>query len=352
MSGALPAGEARISGALRILARVRDGKVAELRIVSPRVDPSAVFIGRTPEQAAALASHLFSLCPMAQSIAARAATGLPAQANEALALLAERLAEMLRASLIDWPGEAPAPEAIAALRDGLALLRRIGAEGGGADAAPLREALARLGLGAADGFCARRMAEALADECAMKLRPCKTDVLTAAHDREVVAACWADKAYSRAPALPGRRMETGLAARRNVQGGLAARLAAREADMIETAAALEAILNGAPAPKTLETLVTRGAGFAAVDSARGRLHHACRLDADGRIADYRIVAPTEWNFHPDGPFARMLIGGDIGEGADAKRRIERLAFVFDPCIKAEAEILDPEILDAQEVAHA
>jgi len=331
-----------MSGALRIFARVRDGKVAEVKMSSPRVDPSAVFVGRTPEEAATLAGRLFSLCPMAQAIAARAAAGLPAQANETLALLAERLAEMLRASLLDWPGAAAAPETLAVLREILPLLRRIGAEGSGDDAAPLRQALARLGLGARDGFCARRMAEALADECAMKLRPRKTDCLTAADDLLVVAAAWADKGFSRAPTLPGRRAETGVAARRHVHGGLAARLAAREAEMIETAATIDALLQGGSAAEQ----VTRGDGFAAVDSARGKLHHACRLGADGRIADYRIVAPTEWNFHPDGPFAHMLIGAGIGEGADAKRRVERLAFVFDPCIKAEAEILDSEIFGA------
>ena len=310
---------------------------------SPRLDPSAVFIGRTPEEAEALAGRLFSLCPVAQSIAARAAAGLPARANETLALLAERLAEMLRASLLDWPGAAAAPETIAALREILPLLRADRAEGSGADAAPLRETLARLGLGAPDGFCARQMAEALADECAMRLRPCKSDFLTVAHDRLVVAAAWADNAFSRAPTLPGRRMETGVAARRHVYGGLAARLAAREAEMIEAAATIDQLLQGGPAPSK--------SGHARRRFRRGGLRAretASRLPAcaDGRIADYRIVAPTEWNFHPDGPFARMLIGGGIGEGADAKRRVERLAFVFDPCIKAEAEILDSEISGA------
>jgi bacterioferritin-associated ferredoxin len=327
-----------MTGVLRIGARMRDGIVSAVEICSPRVDPSAVFIGRDPEQAVALAGRLFSLCPMAQATAARAATGLPAAENEARALLAERLAEMLRASLLDWPGAPAPPEEIAALRDVLALLRRSADEAGAQCAAALRDALARLGLGAPRGFCARQMAEALADECAMKLRPRKLDALTPDDDLPVVEGLWADKAFSRAPALPGRRVETGVAARRGVQGALAARLAAREAEMIETGAAIAAVLEGAPAPKNL---VARGAGFAAVECARGRLYHACRLDGDGRISDYRIVAPTEWNFHPDGPFARLLTGALIGAGAEAKRRVERLAFVFDPCIRAQGEITEP-----------
>jgi Ni,Fe-hydrogenase I large subunit len=66
-----------------------------------------------------------------------------------------------------------------------------------------------------------------------------------------------------------------------------------------------------------------------------------RLDSAGRIADYRIVAPTEWNFHPQGPFVRLLTGANIGTGALARRRVERLAFVFDPCIAVGVEIRDP-----------
>jgi len=327
-----------MNGALRITARARSGAIAKIEIHSPRVDPSAVFVGRTPEEAVALAGRLFSLCPTAHSVAARAATGLPPQDNETLALLCERLAEMLRASLLDWPGAAPSPEEIAALRDTMALLRRLPNASSDADAAALRDALARLGLGVKNGFFARQMAEAMADEYAMGLRPRRIDPLTAGDDRRVVAALWADPAFSRAPRLPELRAETGAVVRREIaSAALAARLAARDADMTGTGAMLQWLLKGGPA---LDDLVARGDGCAAVESARGRLHHACRLDDTGRIADYRIVAPTEWNFHPDGPFVRLLLGAKIGAGALAKRRVERLAFAFDPCVKAEAEILE------------
>ena len=83
-----------------------------------------------------------------------------------------------------------------------------------------------------------------------------------------------------------------------------------------------------------------GEGFAALDSARGRLYHRVRLDWAGRIVEYAIVAPTEWNFHPDGPFVQLLRGAWIGSGAAARRRVERLAFVFDPCVGIEAKVRD------------
>jgi hypothetical protein len=46
-----------------------------------------------------------------------------------------------------------------------------------------------------------------------------------------------------------------------------------------------------------------------VETARGLLMHEIALDGE-RIADYFIVAPTEWNFHPQGPTAGWLKGRD------------------------------------------
>jgi hypothetical protein len=260
---------------------------------------------------------LFSLCPVAQSIGARAATGLPSENNETLALLCERLGEMLRASLLDWPGEAAPGEEISALREALPLLRQIAKIPSPDHAAALHALFARLGLGAAEGLFARQTAEAVNDDAMLNLPARQADTLASEDDAAVVEA---------------------MCARRGATGGLASRLAARECEMIETGVAIQLMLKGGPAP---EGLVARGAGFAAVESARGRLYHACRLDGSGRIADYRMVAPTEWNFHARGPFARTLTGAEIGCGEAAKRRVERLAFVFDPCIRAEAEVLEP-----------
>ncbi len=169
------------------------------------------------------------------------------------------------------------------------------------------------------------------------------DYLGAADDPAVFEAMMRDAGFSRAPALPGRCAETGAAARaRCPDGGLAARLGARRADMAATLDGIGRLLGGGDAPDDWLAASSDqpGQGFAAIDSARGRLYHALRLDGSGRIADYCIVAPTEWNFHPDGPFVRALRGAKIGAGAAAVRRIERLAFVFDPCVRATADIVD------------
>ncbi|HUO54450.1 MAG TPA: nickel-dependent hydrogenase large subunit [Rhodoblastus sp.] len=337
---------------LILRAHRRDGVVETVEILSPRADPSPLFVGLKPEQAALLAGRLFSLCPSSQSIAVEAACDAasgfepdPAALHiGSLKLLCERLGEMLRASLLDWPRAAPpAPDDVAYLRAALRSLRAL-AEGQAA-APDLRAATDALGLGAErdeGSFFARQIAEAQADDACCALWPGPPDFLCADDDADVRAAMRDNPAFSRAPSLPGRCPETGASARR---GGSAAafakRLAARLADMASTRDAIETLLAGGAAPGSLlDAQGGGGEGFAAVESARGRLYHAVRLDQTGRIVNYQIVAPTEWNFHPDGPFARALRGARIGAGEAAKQRIERLAFLFDPCIRASAEIRD------------
>ena len=75
-----------------------------------------------------------------------------------------------------------------------------------------------------------------------------------------------------------------------------------------------------------------GEGIAWTEMARGLLVHWVRLadSADGpRVADCRVLAPTEWNFHPRGVLARAL-ATLRGPGAEADARL--LAIAFDPCV--------------------
>ena len=57
-----------------------------------------------------------------------------------------------------------------------------------------------------------------------------------------------------------------------------------------------------------------------------------------KVTDYVIVAPTEWNFHPDGAFAQDMRGL---EERDAER-LQQLAHIealsLDPCVAYEVEM--------------
>ena len=82
-----------------------------------------------------------------------------------------------------------------------------------------------------------------------------------------------------------------------------------------------------------------GAGFGAVECARGRLYHAARLDWDGRIASYGVLTPTDWNFAPAGPLVAQLVGSRVGPPERARLAVSRLIALVDPCAAHELSVL-------------
>jgi Ni,Fe-hydrogenase I large subunit len=88
-----------------------------------------------------------------------------------------------------------------------------------------------------------------------------------------------------------------------------------------------------------------GEAVAWAEMARGLLVHWVRLEDSPqgpRVADCRVLAPTEWNFHPQGVLAQAL-ASLRGEGATAQAA--RAAVAFDPCVEFVVDA-------AQEPAHA
>lgn len=79
-----------------------------------------------------------------------------------------------------------------------------------------------------------------------------------------------------------------------------------------------------------------GAGCGAAWASHGQLAVWVRLE-NGRIADWRAVTPTDWNFHPKGPVHKAL----IGRPADAhlQTRAEQLVAALDPRIPWRVEIV-------------
>jgi hypothetical protein len=80
-----------------------------------------------------------------------------------------------------------------------------------------------------------------------------------------------------------------------------------------------------------------GRGLAQVEAARGRLVHRVELES-GRISNYRILAPTEWNFHPDGVLARGLATLKAGSEDELREQAALLVNAIDPCVGYELEI--------------
>ncbi|RDE19815.1 hypothetical protein DV711_13155 [Motiliproteus coralliicola] len=75
-----------------------------------------------------------------------------------------------------------------------------------------------------------------------------------------------------------------------------------------------------------------------VNSVRGLLLHWVKLDAsETEIAEYRICAPTEWNFHPQGQFSRLASQVGI-DHPQRKLALEQIALALDPCVPFEVRI--------------
>ena len=84
-------------------------------------------------------------------------------------------------------------------------------------------------------------------------------------------------------------------------------------------------------------------GTGIVETARGRLVHRVRL-RDGVVERYRIVAPTEWNFHPDGPLVRAIRALPAAGAAELRRQVAMLVMALDPCVAHEV-IVEPALAE-------
>jgi hypothetical protein len=173
------------------------------------------------------------------------------------------------------------------------------------------------------------------------------DALAVSDDAAVVERLRREgEPYCAQPSLTRRIPETGSFARRwrdtdLSRGTLLARFEAR---LIDAARDVEKIAEaGRGEPICFEgrsAALDFREGFAAVETSRGCLYHWARVTPDDRIAAYAILAPTEWNFHPAGPFVAALLGAPF-ERATAHREIARLASLFDPCVAFRVELLEP-----------
>lgn len=339
------------------------------------------FRGLEPDELLVRLPLIFSVCKQAQAAACSAAL-MAAQGEDrpgktlqrhGLRVAVETLFEAVRVLSLAWPGGfgiLPDSEIAAVRGKGAALLTALSCDGDDARIAPMMEDYAETCRGVLFG--------------AGRALPDDMDVLrTWARCRDTAAASFFDAVLTRewaglglagfdfvedaafsplldrltgpkggsfaaAPDLGGKPAETGALARNRNHGlvasalavfgsGLMTRLAAR---LVEAGRLIDGFLHRAPeimpGKKTMRTMAAGddwGAGI--VHSARGVLIHALRLD-QSRVADLRILAPTEWNFRPGGPVVRALesLGGYDGfvRTRNPVRLASLVAGVYDPCV--------------------
>ena len=386
-----------LEGSLRIRVVVREGVVVAVDLSSTRpVGMSATLAGRDIDAAMILLPRLFSLCGVAQAVAGltaiEAALGVvpapPQTAARQFLVAAEALEQTAWRLLLDWPrglGAAPPFATLKRLRQLLSALRptlfpdpawnRVGGS-------PLAPDPTKLGVlldgvecclcqsvyGLAPGerwppeehrdferwlravstpatLTVRRVLErGLADFGRSAVAPLPVFDANAMERR---LAADDGHAFCARPDFGGVVYETGalarlwrhplIAALRADHGnGLLARLVARMIESGRLVAEMRAHASRLEAhPGIAATETASGIGLGVVECARGRLVHRVAV-AGGRVADYKILAPTEWNFHPEGPLACGLAGARVGQETVAVRQtIEWLVTVLDPCVDCD-----------------
>ncbi len=91
-------------------------------------------------------------------------------------------------------------------------------------------------------------------------------------------------------------------------------------------------------PPLSGTSLADGVGLAQVQAARGLLVHRVAIQG-GRVADYRILAPTEWNFHPQGAAALGLATLPDADDETLQRIGGLFVTALDPCVAYDLRIM-------------
>ncbi len=96
-------------------------------------------------------------------------------------------------------------------------------------------------------------------------------------------------------------------------------------------------LNREQTDKTSDTGSKKPPGLAQVEAARGRLIHHVKIE-HGIISNYQILAPTEWNFHPQGLVAKSLSSLSLQHEDDLEKLAHLMINAIDPCVGYQLRI--------------
>ncbi len=357
-----------LEGHIRVtLFQLGDG-VDRVAIASSRPHlAQRLLAGGTAREAAERVGRLYTLCGRAQRLAAEAA----AEAATGEALSADRLARRERQVLAEqarehlWQLLMPTAGQAAAAPDPTPL-RRIVAAGEEADA--LADALTRILtehlLGEPPAAWLSRDPEALRHWCEAAATPPARRLAGFLRDpdppvtaipllpalarwqadalRGLALQVFGEPVFCTRPLWRESPAETGVLSRlcddptlsawiADMGRGSATRLLGR---LVELARLPSRLQGDGPAVVRAWPL-DEGMGVAGVETSRGLLLHFVRIEA-GLVTDYRILAPTEWNFHPEGALAEAL----TAMPADTRlaERARRVVASLDPCVACQVEI--------------
>lgn len=374
-----------LADALSGVLRVRPGAARPHSLSGSRPDWAETLTrGRPVSVVPGLLASVYSLCGHAHRLCAELALqaalgrGGPVAAHAARALQHETQREHVRRIGLDWVREladaddaALAVDSAQSLRACPALLTDDPAPGsmhrwlaqhllGESPEAWLQrwqhaggEALAE--WSARRGTWLARVLDACRDAAARPMSPARPLRPHAAPAGlyQVVRHLRDDPRYTRAPQWQGACAETGSWTRlhdtRLPPRSPWDRLGARIAELVRLSQPDVPGASGAGWLSLGAATLSAAEGIAWVEMARGLLVHYVTLEPavlEHRVARYRVLAPTEWNFHPQGAVAQALESLDGGEAGLVARQVAAIMAAYDPCVRFEVERPATEMLDA------
>lgn len=311
-------------GSVRLRLRGEGGKVLAADVCSQRPRAAGLLKGRRADDAVKLLPKVFAVCGRAQGMAARLAV-LAARGEESFScLVPDIVSEVMREHLWRCLLDLPALFSLPPLHEQfLNAVRWVDTD--------QRDGLRAL-LTASEIGRLLELIEALEQPSLGKA------ALLQMHSARASLGEWGrlDAEMCRMPTWSGHSAETGAYARHGgdtakSRGAFAARWLARLVELESWAAGRQNIGAGGTASAVP---VAPGVGRALVETARGLLMHEVVLEND-QIADYHIVAPTEWNFHPQGSLPGWLIGRDCSNEVELRRFAAHAVAALDPCVRWE-----------------
>lgn len=360
---------------------------------------SVVFVGKTIAETRRMIPLLFSICGTAQSCAATRAVeralGIQPDAlselmRDALVNM-ETLREHMWRILLDWPAfyggepDRPALAQMVAIQRDFQQALCAGSnvfKPGGTDIEPAAEALAEVQsrlmallqqtvfAQPPDEWLAMQEAQALhawaAQQRTIPARlinhvqennwgasgSCESMALPAIDD-ELLYEAMQNPDFISQPRWQGHCCESTSLNRRDSPllneltswygNGLLVRLIAHLVEIAELAEGIDTFSAPVRAVRT-SSVTPAHRGIGRVAAARGELVHRVELTLgdqmdDTVISDYRILAPTEWNFHPQG-IVNKALGSLKGDMDQVKQQAKLLITAIDPCVAYDLVIIE------------
>ena len=304
------------AGLLTVHGRWANGAVRNLVADLERPSVTRLFIGQLPEAVVKMVPYLFTLCAHAQRAVAQAALavaqGEASRPADSAELWVEALHENLWRLLLDWPpalGLMPEEHAFIAWRN---------ARHGG-DCLTITQNLL------ADTL------RPLAEKCLEKLvdRSPRHELPADGHDDALPTAKlapedWLAYFQGATAAMPAIALPVSIGA-------------LYRARLVEVEAAAQALAIGSLFP--IAVAGGDGWGVAQTLTARGVLTHAVHV-VDGKVANYRVQAPTDAYFADAGALAALLGKCRMASLDQARQVLNQAILALDPCLPYEMELQD------------